>query len=325
MFEDEKRSDEKRYEKTLCLTIGDPGGVGPEITAKFLATFPFKNRQKLIVIGHIPHLEAVAQDIALPLNRGNPNVDFINIQGDIHKEAGTISYMAIDKAIELIHSGKAQSLVTGPISKENLHRSGIQYSGHTEILEQLARSYYKEDCQADMLFVYQQFRMLLLTRHIPLKEVSSHLTVAGTCRSLENLVRFLKKHQKIASPSIAMMGVNPHAGEIGGEEERNVLMPAIEKIAERFQVTIPAPFPADALFRGFNVEQVPYDAYVSAYHDQGLIPFKLVAGFQAVNVTIGLPFVRTSVSHGTAPDIVGQGVADPSSLYEAVQLAFQLD
>jgi 4-hydroxythreonine-4-phosphate dehydrogenase len=176
-----------------------------------------------------------------------------------------------------------------------------------------------------MLFVYQAFRMLLLTRHVPLRQVSQTLTVSAAVRSLDNLVRFLRNHQGIETPRIAMMGVNPHAGEIGGEEEREILLPAMAQIEERHQLTLPPPFPADALFRGFNLNQLPFDAYVAAYHDQGLIPFKLVAGFQAVNVTIGLPFIRTSVSHGTAPDIVGQGIADPSSLHEAVQLAFSLN
>jgi 4-hydroxythreonine-4-phosphate dehydrogenase len=229
--------------------------------------------------------------------------------------------MAIDKSIELIKSGKAAGLVTGPISKENLHLSGIHYSGHTEILENLARRYFNVHCQADMLFVFRAFRMLLLTRHVPLGEVSQALNLPTVEASLENLVRFLQTRQKIPAPRLALMGVNPHAGEIGGNEEKHILRPAIDAINQRFGLSIPEPFPADALFRGFDINAVPYDAYVAAYHDQGLIPFKLVAGLQAVNVTIGLPFLRTSVSHGTAPDIVGQGIADPGSLKEAIRQA----
>lgn len=315
-------------EHTYCITIGDPLGIGPEITAKLLARLLRDDNSRLnqnyIVIGHLQTLEKTAASLGITLDRESDGIDYIDIRGNIEKEAGTLSYMALDKAVELIHAGKAKALVTGPISKEHLIRSGINYSGHTEILEALSRSYFRQACQADMMFFHQAFRMLLLTRHVPLRQVSRALTLEGVTRSLESLVRFLIENQRIDHPRIGLMGVNPHAGEIGGEEERNILIPAAQDIVKRYDAKIHEPFPADALFRGFSLENIPFDAYVAAYHDQGLIPFKMVAGFQAVNVTIGLPFLRTSVSHGTAQGIAGHGVADPSSLIEALKLAHEL-
>lgn len=316
------------FEPTLCLTIGDPQGIGPEITAKLLAQLETMAAPRLIVIGSLWELEQAAHQcgVSLPSLRGR--VSYINIPGNVQQEAGTISYMALEKAVELIKAGKADALVTGPISKENLHRSGIPYAGHTEILEALAQKYYRAylqaPCQADMLFVYRTFRMLLLTRHVPLHQVPETLTRSGVTQSLENVLQFLTRWQRIPHPRLAVMGVNPHGGEVGGDEERQILMPAMRGVAERFQIEIPPPFPADALFRNFSMANLPYDAYIATYHDQGLIPFKMIAGYQAVNVTIGLPFLRTSVSHGTAPDIVGQGIADPSSMQEAIHLATQL-
>jgi 4-hydroxythreonine-4-phosphate dehydrogenase len=215
-------------------------------------------------------------------------------------------------------------LVTGPISKEHLHDANVPFSGHTEILQHLARQMYHQPYQSDMLFLYKQFRMLLLTRHVPLRKVSETLSIKGVMRSLDNLAHFFQAHCKINSPRLCMLGVNPHAGELDGDEEDRILKPAIQLISKKYGFGIEPPMAADAAFRHFDVDRLAYDAYVAAYHDQGLIPFKMVAGLSAVNVTIGLPFLRTSVSHGTAPDIAGQGIADPSSLIAAYEAAIQL-
>jgi 4-hydroxythreonine-4-phosphate dehydrogenase len=310
----------------LCLTIGDPGGIGPEIVAKYLQADSIQPApQKLIIIGHIESLEKEVNALNLSLDSLSETYEFIHIQGNPIKESGTIVFQALNKAVELMHQKKASGLVTGPISKEKLHQSGIHFSGHTEILEHLARQQYKNNAyQSDMLFLYRGFRMLLLTRHVPLQKVSESLTEKGVHQSLTNLIDYLLNREKITLPQIAMMGVNPHAMEIGGTEERMVLIPALEKLNAKHPVQITLPLPADALFRSFHLDNIPYHAYVATYHDQGLIPFKLVAGYQAVNVTIGLPFIRTSVSHGTAPDIVGQGIARYDSLEAAVQTAQKL-
>ena len=298
----------------ICLTIGDPTGIGPEITAKFLSRNLVSN---LIVIGDIAGLRETADwlEVTLPEN----GVDYINVAA-AGKLPGRAAYDAIEKAVALIAEEKASQLVTGPVSKENLLAAGIEYPGHTEILEELANRFWPtQNWQADMLFVHSTFRMLLLTRHIPLSQVSYALSSEGVCRSLDNLTAYLNA-EGIEKPKLAVMGMNPHGGEIGGTEEQLVLEPVIEKINASKKADCFGPMAADALFRGFDPNNILYDAYVACYHDQGLIPFKMIAGYEAVNVTIGLPFVRTSVSHGTAPDIVGKGVADPRSLQAAFGL-----
>jgi 4-hydroxythreonine-4-phosphate dehydrogenase len=312
----------------ICLTIGDPTGIGPEITAKFLAQYGNRTGQPaLIVLGDIGNLVQTAEKLQLSLPE-SPLIRYENIQATgtevSTKYPGTIAYDSLEAAISYIHRKEAAVLVTGPISKEHLQNANIPFSGHTEILQHLARHYYQQPYQSDMLFLYQQFRMLLLTRHVPLKKVSETLSIKGVMRSLDNLAHFFQTYCKINSPRLCILGVNPHAGELDGDEEERILKPALKLISEKYGFGIEPPMAADAAFRHFDVNRLAYDAYVAAYHDQGLIPFKMVAGLSAVNVTIGLPFLRTSVSHGTAPDIAGQGIADPSSLVAAYEAAIQL-
>lgn len=311
----------------LCLTIGDPTGIGPEIAVKFLhawSQLPTHVRANLIVLGDMANLRWTAGQLGIVLP-SSALWRAVDTQSNPAKSSGQVAYDALEQAVTLIHQGHARALVTGPLSKENLQAAGLNFSGHTEILEALANRFYPEsDYQSDMLFVYRQFRMLLLTRHVPLREVSAALTVPGVVRSLTSLLTFLQAYGGVPRPRLGVLGVNPHAGELDGTEEAQVLRPALARVAEQFGFGQEPPMAADAAFRGFDINRMAYDAYVAAYHDQGLIPFKLVAGLQAVNVTIGLPFLRTSVSHGTAPDIVGQGVADPASLMAAYESACQL-
>lgn len=299
----------------ICLTIGDPTGIGPEITAKFLQTRP---EARLILLGDIPQLEKTAAQLQLDL----PQSENIRYENHAAGQPGAVSYAALEAAVSKIHRGEASILVTGPISKENLQKADIAFIGHTEILQHLARKLYKRAYQSDMLFIYQQFRMLLLTRHVALRKVSEELSIPHIQRSLGNLIAFLKDPCGIEKPRLCALGVNPHAGELDdGDEEERILEPALRFASKSYELEIEPPKPADAVFRHFDVNNLSYDAYVAAYHDQGLIPFKMVAGLNAVNVTIGLPFLRTSVSHGTAPDIAGRGIADPSSLGAAYDLA----
>jgi 4-hydroxythreonine-4-phosphate dehydrogenase len=312
----------------VCLTIGDPTGIGPEIAVKFLqhATL-HPDGPKLIVYGDIGQLARTAQMLHCTLPE-TERIRYENIQNSgfnqPEKLPGTIAYESLEAAVSTIHAGQARVLVTGPISKENLEAANIPFSGHTEILQQLARKLYQKPCQSDMLFLYRQFRMLLLTRHVPLRRVSESLSIKGVVQSLSSLSHFLREHCHIEKPRLCMLGINPHAGELDGDEEERILLPASHMVSAKYGFDIAPPVAADAAFRHFDVNNLRYDAYVAAYHDQGLIPFKMVAGLSAVNVTIGLPFLRTSVSHGTAPDIVGQGIADPASLIEAYNTAVQL-
>jgi 4-hydroxythreonine-4-phosphate dehydrogenase len=312
----------------VCLTVGDPTGIGPEITVKFLQHAAMQaDTRELIVFGDIPHLARTAQALNLHLPE-SAHIQYRNMQATgfnaTEKQPGEIAFDSLDAAVAEIQQGRAGILVTGPISKENLQNAGIQYSGHTEILQTLARKYFHKPYQSDMLFLYRQFRMLLLTRHVPLRKVHETLSVRGVMTSVGSLIEFLQKHCRIEKPRLCVLGVNPHAGELDGDEEERLIKPALKLLSQKYGLDIAPPMAADAAFRNFNINHLPADAYVAAYHDQGLIPFKMVAGLNAVNVTIGLPFLRTSVSHGTAPDIVGQGIADPASLIEAYRTALEL-
>ncbi len=315
--------------QTFCMTIGDPTGIGPEIMAKVLVnTVQMPSGSQMKIIGDIPQLNEVARQLGVVLPH-SPRIEYLHIEG---KGPGAVSYLALEKAVELIAHNEADALVTGPISKENLKSVGIPFEGHTEILQHLSNLHFAmpdkarpgEGWQSDMLFVFEGFRMLLLTRHVALKDVSNLLTEQKIAKTLGSAIRFIRQYEAIASPHVCVLGVNPHAGEINGSEERDTIMPALEAVSREYGVPIEPPCAADALFRGFNITSPEFDLYVASYHDQGLIPMKLLAGFKAVNVTIGLPFIRTSVSHGMASDIVDQGVANPESLQAALNLASDL-
>lgn len=327
----------------LIHTIGDPSGIGPEITARYLSGTYLTNPFPLTIIGDITTLHRTARQyqLTLPDPRISP-VKYIAIEeihpnttdsGYNHAEEGAIAYHSLVQAIQWIkhlrqtRPYQGTALVTGPINKANLHAAGYPYGGHTEILEELANQYFpnpKHRHQSDMLFVYRKLRMLLLTRHIPLSQVGQHLTLNQSVRSIQQLIAYLQRYESLNTPQLALFGVNPHAGEVGGDEEVTCLQPIIEAIHQTSAAHITGPLAADGAVRGLNANTPPYDAYIASYHDQGLIPVKLLAGHQAVNVTIGLPFLRTSVSHGTADAIVGQGVAQPESLIAAFALAKQL-
>ncbi len=306
----------------LCLTPGDPSGIGYEIAAKFLARHRHRYPQaRFHLIGSLSALQVEAERLDFKLPR-DERLIITNIQAE---QPGQVAYDAIERAVQLIVQGQADALVTGPISKHNLRLAGIWASGHTEILEELAHRYFgDETTKAEMLFVYGNFRLMLLTRHIPLAEVPIALHTPQTEIALKTLAHHLKYALGILKPRIAMLGMNPHAGEIGGHEECEILMPLMHRLASKGIAQFEGPFAADGFFRGFNAQQCPYDAVVAIYHDQGLIPFKLIAGYQAVNVTIGLPFIRTSVSHGTAEDIAGKGTASEESLLAAIDEAQRL-
>jgi 4-hydroxythreonine-4-phosphate dehydrogenase len=328
---------------TLIITPGDPTGIGPEITVKALARLDEFPGTQFIVIGSLEALEKSAAQLNLALPK-NDRVRYVPVEAD---EPGAVAYQALDKALQMIAAKEADTLVTGPISKRNLKEAGFDFPGHTEILEDLAHKYFSPGqsppplggglggglvktappsakTKAEMLFVHKKFRLLLLTRHLALKDVPEALSKPGAIAGpLKTLITFLRHKLKIEEPRIALLGLNPHAGEIGGEEEKKFLMPVIHAVNAIGASRLEGPFAADAFFRTFDAENPSHDAVVATYHDQGLIPFKLLAGYAAVNVTIGLPFLRTSVSHGTAEDIAGQGIAREDSLIAALHTALE--
>lgn len=329
------------YAPNIVLTPGDPLGVGPEIAVHLshawvnaLTALQTEYPEEegflptLTLMGSLQALAHAAGYLNKPLPETSSVLQYEDISvSNVGREAqaGKIAYQAIEAAVAGIGKKRFDLLVTGPINKYHLKQAGVLASGHTELLYYFGRAFLPQwpaRCtQSDMLFVYHGFRVLLLTRHVPLSQVGKTLTPTGVQQSLENLVHYLQMQQGIAVPRIAMLGVNPHAGEVGGHEEQDILVPSIGRLNASGKAVLTLPMPADAVFRGLDLEQLPYDAYVASYHDQGLVPMKLVAGYQAVNVTLGLPFIRTSVSHGTADDIAGQGIAQPESLALALKEA----
>ncbi|MBR1753802.1 4-hydroxythreonine-4-phosphate dehydrogenase PdxA [bacterium] len=298
--------------KKVIITTGDPNGIGAEVTVKALKNF---NRNDFFIISNRKVL-GFEPDFEIELDKIEPS--------KITKEGGEFSYQALKKACELVKSGGFSAIVTAPVAKEALHLADHNFSGQTEILEKyLAHNGQK----AEMLFVANNFRVLLLTRHVALKEI--HLTKELVIKKVLTAVEFLSKNQKIKNPKLALCAFNPHAGENGlfGTEEQEILIPAVKEL-KKMGVNITEPLPADTLFvkAGKNFlksENVPFDCYIACYHDQGLIPIKTLASDCTVNTTIGLDIIRTSPAHGTAFDIAGQGIADEKSMTEAIRQALE--
>lgn len=314
---------------SYSLSVGDPQGIGPEITLKLLRhllasdTPPpftlqvFGGKQALEQAAKVLELEAlVASDSPVSWWQWHWLSDAVN------PSPGQQAVAAIEAGVKAIASGKAQGLVTGPINKATLWAAGYSYSGHTELLQDLAERHWPQPPEhawrSEMLFLYRAFRLVLLTRHMPLSEVPKALTPEGLEATTNSLLAFLSRYCGLERPKLGVLGLNPHAGEIGGSEERELFVPHLEKLLSDKRLSAGQVLAADGHFRGFDPERPPFDAYLSPYHDQGLIPMKLLGGWETINVTIGLPFLRTSVSHGTADDIAGQGIASASSLIAAL-------
>jgi 4-hydroxythreonine-4-phosphate dehydrogenase len=321
--------------KKLAITMGDPGGVGPEVIVKALHSPEVKNHCAPIIIG-----DGSVMREALAL-LGNPRkLRIINSIGDSKPDKGSIELIDIvtngkfkknkptaeggracvsyiRKAVELALSKQVDGIVTAPISKEALKMAGYKWPGHTEMLADLTRT---KDYA--MMLVGGPLRVILVTIHTALKNVPDLITK----QKIVKTIRLAKKACdmfRIKKPKIAVAGLNPHAGEAGifGDEEIKKIMPAIRQ-ATNEGIPVSGPYPPDTIFHKAYKGEV--DILVCMYHDQGLIPFKMIAFDKGVNVTVGLPFVRTSPDHGTAYDIAWKDIADPSSMIEAIKLAVKL-
>ena len=257
----------------LILTPGDPEGIGPEITVKALQRLGEFPNLSLTVVGSVAALEDAARQLKLPL----PQNDAVRYQPIDGTKPGDIAYRAIDVAVRMIAAGEGRALVTGPISKRNLFAAGHKLPGHTEILEKLANKYFDSTeeqkirdlvppkgkrgndnagYRAEMLFVFKKLRLLLLTRHIALNEVPAALAKPGAIAApLKTLIAFLRHQLHIDTPRIALLGVNPHAGEIGGEEEKKLFAPVIKAVNGIGASELMGPFPADGFFRGFDAAE----------------------------------------------------------------------
>jgi 4-hydroxythreonine-4-phosphate dehydrogenase len=281
----------------IALTVGDPAGIGPEIVAKAAA-------------------DVRVRDVCVPVVYGPP-ADARFVAGTLSADAGRAAYDAICRAVRDAQAGVVAGIATAPVNKFAFAEAGLPWKGHTELLGHLTGS-----ARVAMMFWSEPLKVVLATVHIPLADVPAALT-RETVDGIIDLTARELPFFGIAAPRLAVAGLNPHAGEHGllGHEEARVLVPAIAAARTR-GVTIDGPFPGDTIF--VRASRGEFDAVIACYHDQGLIPVKLLAFGSAVNVTLGLPLVRTSVDHGTAFDIAGRGIADPSSMIEATLLAARL-
>jgi len=321
--------------KRIAITIGDAGGIGAEIIIKALNSPEISvSPDDVLLIGNRNWFYNTAAELGFNFHE---NIEFFDIPLDVSKivvgkptiESGKHSFLALKKACELVKQGKIRSIVTAPTSKEAMNNAGYHYTGQTEILAEYLGS--AAGLSPEMLFVAGNLRVMLLTRHIKLASVPSSLTMDGIIKSILALNNSLIKDFKLNNPRIAVCGLNPHAGENGllGNEEDDLIKPALNKIKNEHKISIEGSFPADTLWaKAANAylkgKNLPYDAYVACYHDQGLIPVKMLAMDKAVNTTINLPVIRTSPSHGTAYDIAGQNKANYQSMIEAINLADSL-
>jgi 4-hydroxythreonine-4-phosphate dehydrogenase len=281
----------------VAITCGDPAGIGPEIAQK---------------AANDPRV----RDVCEPVVYGPPASARFT-PGELSAEAGRAAYDTLCEAVKDAQSGVVAAVATAPVNKLAFARAGLPWKGHTDLLAHLTGS-----PRVAMMFWSEPLKVVLATIHIPLASVTSALTRELVDEIIDLSSRELPRFG-IAQPRLAVAGLNPHAGEDGllGHEEATVLRPAIEA-AQKRGIHIDGPFPGDTVFgRAVRGE---FDAVIACYHDQGLIPVKLLAFGRAVNVTLGLPIIRTSVDHGTAFDIAGKNVADPSSMIEATLLAARL-
>ncbi|MGD8480628.1 MAG: 4-hydroxythreonine-4-phosphate dehydrogenase PdxA [Methyloceanibacter sp.] len=324
--------------KPLALTIGDPAGIGPDIT---LLAFCARHRERLppfIFLGDRLTLEDRASQLGLSLHIETVTRPIEAIElfaealpvlsvplpspvraGSPEQGAMPTVISSIDAAVEMVKSGEASAVVTNPISKSHLYKAGFKFPGHTEYLAALAEKNGQVPHPV-MMLAAGILKVIPTTIHVPLKDVPGALTSELLAKTIAITDHDMRRWFGLARPRIAVSGLNPHAGEEGnlGREEVDMIRSAIVA-AQHAGIDVSGPYPADTLFHAASRKR--YDVAICMYHDQALIPFKTLAFEEGVNVTLGLPFVRTSPDHGTAFDIAGTGKANPTSLIEALRLA----
>lgn len=330
------RSDEGSI-PTIGITMGDPAGIGAEVIVKALADESLRNRANFVIYG-LHETIAYAADLAEltpywsrrpheeagPTFKGVLVADFDDefVDGRPPRkptaESGRASMRFLDEAIRDVRGGTLQAIVTGPINKTAWQLAGFGDEGHTELLARRFKSR-----RVTMLFVGGALRVALASIHLPLFDLRNSFTIGLVFQPIDLIHQALQDWFDLPRPRIAVAALNPHAGENGrfGDEEARVIEPAIE-MARSHGIDALGPIPADTLF--WRAAQGEFDGVVAMYHDQALIPLKLLAFDQAVNVTLGLPIIRTSVDHGTAYDIAGKNRADPGSMKAAIRLAIDL-
>ncbi|MEE1655077.1 4-hydroxythreonine-4-phosphate dehydrogenase PdxA [Microvirga sp. CF3062] len=326
---------------SLLLTQGDPAGIGPELALRAWMLREERTLPPFAVLSDPAFLERVAQsqgwDVpimvvetaqipdtfpqALPVLPLSVPVSAQPGQPDAGAAASVIE--SIEMAVRLVQKGAASALVTNPIAKHVLYQAGFRHPGHTEFLAALASQGRDETYHPVMMLWSEELAVVPVTVHISLADVPSALTTDLIVKTGRIVARELRERFGIANPRLALAGLNPHAGENGamGMEDVSIIVPAVD-ILRAEGIEAAGPLPADTMFHARARSR--YDAALAMYHDQALIPIKTIAFDEAVNVTLGLPFVRTSPDHGTAFDIAGKGIARPDSLIAAIKLAARL-
>jgi 4-hydroxythreonine-4-phosphate dehydrogenase len=317
----------------LALTMGDPLGIGPEITLKAFAARESENLPPFLVVGP-PELYAdLARTLGLDaaVETATPEtateifgraLPIVPLRQNVTGPAATIA--SIEQAVEIVAQRKARAVVTNPIAKAVLYEAGFAHPGHTEFLGELAQRLFRVEAKPVMMLRSPELAVVPVTIHVALARAPQLLTQELLEETGRIVARDLALRFGVASPRLAFAGLNPHAGEDGamGREEIEVIAPAIATLRAQ-GIDARGPFPADTLFHAAAREK--YDAALCPTHDQALIPIKTLAFERAVNVTLGLPFFRASPDHGTAFDIAGKGIANPASLIEAIRLAGRVD
>lgn len=307
--------------KKIIITMGDPSGIGPEVLVKALSKGEIGKQNNFIVVGDgfvlnkIKGFKKLLGKIEL-IDLENVNRDGFSF-GKISTEYGKASLEYIDKALDLINKEGVKALVTGPVNKESVASYKSDFSGQTGYLAKKTGSR-----KSAMLLGNDKMLLALVTQHIPLREVARRISIDKICEVIKLSSVFLKKFYHLRNPHIAVSGLNPHASDGGliGDEEENIIKPAIREM--RGKVKCSGPYPADTLLSLALGNK--FDAVVVMYHDQALIPLKLTGKESGVNITLGLPFIRTSPLHGTAFDIAPKFKADPSSMISAIKMAQKL-
>ena len=325
----------------LALTLGEPAGIGPDLTLAVWQRRVEFDVPAFYLIGDEDFLRSRARVLGLDLplavvtpeqanaafERALPVVPLglsvTAAPGKPDASSAPAAIASIRRAVDDVLSGRAAAMVTNPVAKNVLYRSGFAEPGHTEFLAKLAAEATAKPVRPVMMLWSAELAVVPVTIHLPLRDVVSHLTTELVLETGRIVARDLAARFGIARPRIAVAGLNPHAGEDGalGDEDRTIVAPAVKQLQAEGIDAI-GPLPADTLFH--ERARATYDVAMCMYHDQALIPIKTLAFDRAVNVTLGLPFVRTSPDHGTAFDIAGSGRADPSSLVAALALAARL-
>lgn len=323
----------------VAITQGDTSGIGLEIILKTLQAEGITELFTPIVYASKPLFNAAISDFGIEnfkyndadggrnIREGRINLVAVGKQQGVSthyghpcEESGRNAFEALRAASDALKKGEVDVLVTAPIDKHAIHGDDFKFPGHTEYLQDV---FAQEGNKARMILFNDEMKIALLTTHLPLKDVAASVTEENIIEAIKDLDKTLRRDFVCERPKIAVLALNPHSGDAGllGNEEQTVILPAIGKLREEGYLVF-GPYPADGFFG--NRDYKNFDAVLAMYHDQGLAPFKALAGATGVNYTAGLPIIRTSPDHGTASDIAGQGKADPQSLRHAIYKAIDI-